>query len=138
MLWYNNTTWDENLIGKTTVVDGEEVIDTVAKEAVARFQEWISDVPRLKELRFKRYERGHLEPTPKASRSRSSTRPYPKMDAPQSKNAQPGEASATAANPEPASPEVTEATAEPSDGNRRSKRARHRSGYYTELLKGKK
>ena len=42
MLWHNNTTWDENLIGKTTVVDGEEVIDTVAK-AVARFQEWISD-----------------------------------------------------------------------------------------------
>ena len=31
MLWHNNTTWDENLIGKTTVVDGEEVIDTVAK-----------------------------------------------------------------------------------------------------------
>ena len=61
MLWHNNTTWDENLIGKTTVVDGEEVIDTVAKEAVARFQEWISDVPRLKELRFKRYEPGHLE-----------------------------------------------------------------------------
>ena len=30
MLWHNNTTWDENLIGKTTVVDGEEVIDTVA------------------------------------------------------------------------------------------------------------
>ena len=43
-----------------------------------------------------------------------------------------------AANPEPASPEVTEATAEPSDGNRRSKRARHCSGYYTDLLKGKK
>ena len=61
MLWHNNTTWDENLIGKTTVVDGEEVIDTVAKEAVARFQEWISDVPRLKELRFKHYEPGHLE-----------------------------------------------------------------------------
>ena len=39
MLWHNNTTWDENLIGKTTVVDGEEVIDTFAKEAVARFQE---------------------------------------------------------------------------------------------------
>ena len=48
--------WDENLIGKTTVVDGEEVRDTVAKETVARFQEWISDVPWLKELRFKRYE----------------------------------------------------------------------------------
>ena len=62
MLWHNNTTWDENLIGKTTV-DGEEVIDTVAKEAVAWFQEWISDVPRLKELRFKRYEPGHLEHT---------------------------------------------------------------------------
>ena len=61
MLWHNNTTWDENLIGKTTVVDGEKVIDTVAKEAVARFQEWISDVPQLKELRFKRYEPGHLE-----------------------------------------------------------------------------
>ena len=61
MLWHNNTTWDENLIGKTTVVDGKEVIDTDAKEAVARFQEWISDVPRLKELRFKRYEPGHLE-----------------------------------------------------------------------------
>ena len=30
MLWHNNMTWDENLIGKTTVVDGEEVIDTVA------------------------------------------------------------------------------------------------------------
>ena len=79
-----------------------------------------------------------VRPTPMASRSRSSTRPYPKTDAPQSKNAQPGEASATAADPEPASPEVTEATAEPSDGNRRSKRARHRSGYYTDLLKGKK
>ena len=51
MLWHNNTMWDENLIGKTTV----------GKEAVARFQEWISDVPRLKELRFKRYEPGHLE-----------------------------------------------------------------------------
>ena len=60
MLWHNNTTWDENLIGKTTVVKGEEVIDMVAKEAVARFQEWISDEPRLKELRFKRYEPGHL------------------------------------------------------------------------------
>ena len=58
MLWHNNTTWGENLIGKTTVVDGEQVIDMVAKEAVARFQEWISDVPRLKELRFKRYEPG--------------------------------------------------------------------------------
>ena len=34
---------------------------SVAKEAVARFQEWISDVPRLKELRFKRYEPGHPE-----------------------------------------------------------------------------
>ena len=33
MLSHNNTTWDENLIGKTTVVDGEEVIDMVAKEA---------------------------------------------------------------------------------------------------------
>ena len=42
-------------------MDGEELVDTVAKEAVARFQEWISDVPRLKELRFKRYEPGHLE-----------------------------------------------------------------------------
>ena len=42
-------------------MDGEEVIDTVAKEAVARFQEWISDVPRLKELRFKPYEPVHLE-----------------------------------------------------------------------------
>ena len=41
MLWHNNTTWDENLISKTMVVDGEEVIDTVAKEAVAPFQEWI-------------------------------------------------------------------------------------------------
>ena len=41
MLWHDNTTWDENLIGKTTVVDGKEVIDTVAKEAVTRFQEWI-------------------------------------------------------------------------------------------------
>ena len=61
MLWHNNTTWDENLIFKTTVVDGEEVIDTVAKEAVTRFQEWVSDVPRLKELHFKRYEPGHLE-----------------------------------------------------------------------------
>ena len=61
MLWHYNTTWDENLIGKTTVMDGEEVIDTVSKEAVAWFQEWISDVPRLKELRFKRYEPGHLE-----------------------------------------------------------------------------
>ena len=40
-------------------MDGKEIIDTVAKEAVALFQEWISDVPRLKELRFKRYE---LEP----------------------------------------------------------------------------
>ena len=54
------------------------------------------------------------------------------------KDAQPGEASAMAAYPEPASPEVTEAQAEPSDGTRRSKRARHRSGYYTDLLKGKK
>ena len=26
MLWHNNTTWDKNLIGKTTFVDGEEVI----------------------------------------------------------------------------------------------------------------
>ena len=59
MLWHNNTTRDENLIGKTTVVDGE-VIDTVAKEAVAWFQEWISDVPRLKEMHFKRYAPGHL------------------------------------------------------------------------------
>ena len=57
MLWHNNTTWDEHLIGKTAVVDGEQVIDTVAKDAVARF----SDVPWLKELRFKRYEPGHLE-----------------------------------------------------------------------------
>ena len=24
MLWHNNTTWNENLIGKTTVVDGEK------------------------------------------------------------------------------------------------------------------
>ena len=61
MLWHNNMTWDENLIGKTTVIDGGEVIDMVAKEAVARFQEWISHVPWLKELRFKRYEPGHLE-----------------------------------------------------------------------------
>ena len=61
MLGHNNTTWDENLIGKTTVVDCEEVIDTVVKEAVNRFQLWISDVPRLKELRFKRYEPGYLE-----------------------------------------------------------------------------
>ena len=61
MLSHNNMTWDENLIGKTTIVDGEEVIDTVAKEVVARLQEWISDVLRLKELRFKRYEPGHLE-----------------------------------------------------------------------------
>ena len=52
MLSQNNTTWDENLIGKTTVVDGEEVIDPVAKEAVARFQEWISDVPRLKAVSY--------------------------------------------------------------------------------------
>ena len=57
-----------------------------------------------------------IRPTPMASRSRSLTRPYPKMDASQSKDAQPGEASATAANPEPASPEVTEAPAETSDG----------------------
>ena len=61
MLWHNNTTWDENLIEKTMVVGGEEVIDTVAIEAVARFKEWISDVPQLKELRFKRYEPGHIE-----------------------------------------------------------------------------
>ena len=54
------------------------------------------------------------------------------MDASQTKDAQPGEASATAANPEPALPEVTEAPAEPSDGTRRLKRARHRSGYYTD------
>ena len=50
-----------------------------------------------------------VRPTPMASRFRSLTRPYPKMDASQSKDTQPGEASATAANPEPASPEVTEA-----------------------------
>ena len=75
-----------------------------------------------------------VRPTPMASQSRSLTRPYPKIDTPQSKNAQPGEASATAANPKPASPEVTEATAVPSDANRRSKRALHRSGYYTCLL----
>ena len=41
LLWHNNTPWDENLIGKTTVVNGEEVTDTVAKEAVSQFQEWI-------------------------------------------------------------------------------------------------
>ena len=79
-----------------------------------------------------------VRPTPMASRSRSLTRPYPKMDASQSKDAQPEEASATAANPEPASPEVTEAPAEPRDGTQLSKHARHRSGYYTDLLKGKK
>ena len=39
MLWHNNTTSDENLNGKTTVVDGEEVIDTIAKEAVSQFQD---------------------------------------------------------------------------------------------------
>ena len=60
MIWHKNKTRDENLICKTTVVDAVEVIDTVAKEAVARFK-WISDVPRMKELRFKRYESGHLE-----------------------------------------------------------------------------
>ena len=79
-----------------------------------------------------------VRPTPKASRSRSSTRPYPQTDASQSQDAQPREASAAAANPEPASPEVTEAPAEPSDGTRWSKRDRHRSGYYADMLKGKK
>ena len=36
MLWHNNTTWDENLIGKTTVVDGEEVIVQVQVQFIPR------------------------------------------------------------------------------------------------------
>ena len=53
--------WDENLIGKTIFVDGEEVIDRVVQEAASRFQEWIKDVPRLKELCLKHYEPGYFE-----------------------------------------------------------------------------
>ena len=56
LLWHNNTTWDENLIGKTTTDEQNNVVpDEVAREAVDRFKEWIKDVPRLKELRFSRY-----------------------------------------------------------------------------------
>ena len=62
LLWHNNTTWDENLIGKTTTDEQNNVVpDEVAREAVDRFKEWIKDVPRLKELRFSRYLPGDLE-----------------------------------------------------------------------------
>ena len=60
------------------------------------------------------------------------------MDATQSENVKPGEASATAANPDNAQPDDSEAPAEPSNGPRRSKHARHCSGYYADLHKGKK
>ena len=57
LLWHNNTTWDENLIGKMTEDEnGMKIADPVATEAVERFKEWIADVPRLKELRFTRYQ----------------------------------------------------------------------------------
>ena len=72
-------------------------------------------------------EQAVVQPTPKASRSRSSSRPYPSTDATQSENVQLGDGSATAANPEPAQPDDSKAPAEPSDGPRRSKRARHLS-----------
>ena len=81
-------------------------------------------------------EQAVVRPTPKASQSCSSSRPYPSPDATQSENMKPGEASATAANPEPAQPE--DSKAEPNDGPLRSKRARYHSGYYADLHKGKK
>ena len=52
MLCHENTTWDDNLIDNATVADGEEVTDTVAQEAVSRFQEWIKDVPWLERVAF--------------------------------------------------------------------------------------
>ena len=62
LLWHNNTTWDENLIGKMTEDEnGMKIADPVATEAVEKFKEWIADVPRLKELRFTRYQEGDLE-----------------------------------------------------------------------------
>ena len=73
--------------------------------------------------------------TPKATRSRSSSQPYPLIDVPQSENVQSEESTAT--NPELAQPDKSEAPAQPSDGPRRSKRARHCSGYYTDIHKGK-
>ena len=72
--------------------------------------------------------------TPKASRSRSSTRPYPQTDASQAKDAQPGDASATAANPEPATSEVSEALAELSDGTRLLCRYAERQKVYQLVL----
>ena len=77
-----------------------------------------------------------IRPTPKATRSCSSSWPYPSIDVPQSENAQPGEVSATAANPKPAQPGDFEAPAQLSDKPRWLKRARHCSGYCAEPNKG--
>ena len=62
MLWFNKTTWDENLRGRTQKdANGLVVEDPVAAEAVLRFQEWFADMPRLSELSFTRYLDGTLE-----------------------------------------------------------------------------
>ena len=50
--------WDENLIGKTMVVDGEEVIDSVAQK---QFPGSKNGSRMFLGLCFKRYEPGHLE-----------------------------------------------------------------------------
>ena len=62
MLWNNKTTWTENLKTKTIKDDNGQVVpEKVAAEAVELFGEWITDIPKLKELKFPRYIKGELD-----------------------------------------------------------------------------
>jgi hypothetical protein len=61
-LWHNKTAWDENLLAKTIKdINGAIIPDPVALEAVQLFQNWIAEIPRLKELRFPRWLGGPIE-----------------------------------------------------------------------------
>ena len=62
MLWHNNTAWKEDLETRTTVDDlGNKVLCPVAQEAVSKFREWVSDIPRLKALQFPRFIGGPIQ-----------------------------------------------------------------------------
>ena len=62
MLWHNQTSWKEDLENRSTLDDsGKKIPCPVAQEAVARFKEWVEDIPKLKELQFPRFIGGPIE-----------------------------------------------------------------------------
>jgi hypothetical protein len=53
MLWHSKTGWDQNLRSRTIQdKQGNTIPDPVAQKAIELFTNWITQIPKLKELRF--------------------------------------------------------------------------------------